>query len=96
MATHTAIGTRAITTHTRARNILVNNDGFTKHATTGRTTAVMRTTRRATFRYNRVLNNGTVKVNHIDLVNYVAIDTPYVWERTGNDRIGVIEFDSIF
>jgi hypothetical protein len=96
MATRTAIGTGAITAYSRAWNIFINDHSFTKHTTTGRTTPIMRTTRRATFRHDRILNHSPVKINHIDLVNHVAIDTPNIGEGTCNDRIRVIEFDSVF
>jgi hypothetical protein len=80
MAARATVCTCAVTTDTSARHILVNNDGFTKQTAAGGATSVMGATRRTTFRLDRILDNSPIKVNHINLVNHMAIDAPNVWE----------------
>jgi hypothetical protein len=70
-----------------AGGVLVQDDSFTAHAHARGAAAVVRAARGAALSLGRVLDDRTVKVDDLRLVNHVAVDAPNVGELAGHKRV---------
>ncbi len=69
-----------------AGGVLVQDDGITAHAHARGAATVVRAARGAALGLGRVLDDRTVKVDDVRVVNHVAVDAPNVGERAGHKR----------